>query len=430
MKVYNDFTSFFSQESEEVDVHCCGVVNPEEVPTCVDPEDTATVIDDLGEKAEDLGGIDIDIVDPELKAEIEAIEKSIDPEIKEVSPEGEFPEGGEGTPDAPGGLDLDDDTEVTNELYEEAKEYAEVPVIEVTGDGETVDEFLREEFEQIERGNSEEITQDPINEEIIDEEDVENLHAVGGDTNTLEEVAHAPAPEAPEEVSADEITEDEEALPGVGEMTGAESEEVETEAEAEVEEEAVEEVAEEIEAADDEVEEESELAEEHEMIDNLVIEIVANPVVDDIEVGEEPTVVEVEVGTQDDAFSDVSEMASVNTEDGNDEAVPLHEGEERVPEPNEPVEEVEVTEEDSFAEEVAPENDEISTDEDGYDSIEDVEAVVEGEAPEEDEPEVVEEVVEEKADLEAEEEIAEEPVEAEEVEESEEPADEEDAEEE
>lgn len=331
-------------------------------PVVDNREETETIIDKIGDHCEvdavDSVAANIDFVDPELEADIKAIEEATDGDI--MSGTDLFLDKEDPYNEVPGGADLSNDTDETVNGFDDIAEYAEdVNETEVTGTQDNLDEVMREQFDQGENDVEDyagSITGPADNQEMIGEDGVE-LDDPTADTETLAENA-----DQLEETNETALDGEEEEI-GISEVVGAESdngefeeeeeepaeeveeeiEEDETEAEEEAEdaEEEIEEDNEEVEdieeGSDEVVEEEVEggddipaetnCSEEYEMLGSINIKIQDNNYIDDEKMEEiKSEGEEVELGSNS-AFAEVSEMRDVNGVDGevqefDSEAVP------------------------------------------------------------------------------------------------------------
>ena len=337
-----------------------------EIPSVVNPEDTATVVDKLGDTYE-VGNMerssgDVDYIPEELQAEIDAIEKAAEINEQVGAEIGLMEE--DPYHEIPGGVDMTNGTDEKMKGFDEVQEYAaSVNEIQVTGSSPNIDEFLRTELDENGEDPESGITAPGENQAELDPSSVD-AEPLGGDLRGLNALQEPDAAQDIEEVEVEPEEVQEEAHDDaldISEITGTESEDFEIEdeeteevdeeiEEAEEETEAVEEEVEEVEEESaEEVEEEiEEVEEETEEVDEEIEEVeVAEDVEDDeipadsccaeeyailgelgnVELDDNPVLTpeqqeeaeqaaqNVELG-EDSAFAAVSEMQDVNAVDG------------------------------------------------------------------------------------------------------------------
>ena len=308
-----------------------------EIPSVVNPEDTATVVDKLGDTYE-VGNMerssgDVDYIPEELQAEIDAIEKAAEINEQVGAEIGLMEE--DPYHEIPGGVDMTNGTDEKMKGFDEVQEYAaSVNEIQVTGSSPNIDEFLRTELDENGEDPESGITAPGENQAELDPSSVD-AEPLGGDLRGLNALQEPDATQDIEdvEVEVEEVQEEahDDAL-DISEITGTESEdfEIEDEETEEVDEE-IEEVEEETEEVDEEIEEvevaedveddeipaDSCCAEEYAILGELGnVELDDNPVLTPEQQEEaEQAAQNVELG-EDSAFAAVSEMQDVNAVDG------------------------------------------------------------------------------------------------------------------
>lgn len=335
-------------------------------PVVDNREETETIIDKIGDHCEvdavDSVAANIDFVDPELEADIKAIEEATDGDI--MTGTDLFLDKEDPYNEVPGGADLSNDTDEAVNGFDDIAEYAgDVNETEVTGTQDNLDEVMREQFDQGENDVEDyagSITGPADNQEMIGENGVDlddpiaDTETLAENADQLEETNETALDGKDEEIGMSEVVgaesdngefeEDEEPVEEVEE----EIEEDESEAEEEVEdaEEEIEEDSEEIDEieddgevteevddveeigdAEDDIPSETNCSEEYEMLGSINIKIQDNNYIDDEKMEEiKSEGEEVELGSNS-AFAEVSEMRDVNAVDGevqefDSEAVP------------------------------------------------------------------------------------------------------------
>lgn len=327
----------------------------EDIPAIIDTTDVTNVVDDLGETFEEGNSerpvpSDIDYIPEELKSEIDAIEAQADQHVLDDAGTGLMEE--DPYHEIPGGVDLTNDTDETMQGFDKIEEYAaSVDETKITGNSPSLDEHMREEYDE-NRYDESTITGPSNNEVEISGDNIE-ISDTGNDPEVGPETELQSQPTGNTEelsVGADELDgdEDENEALQAKDVLGTESDEGEyDEEEVEAEDEAGEEVESDVEADDTDVEvegepeesveeveeteevledavveagdEESCCAEEHAIVDSLDVDLhfdegtILPPEAQD---EAEQSVEETEVEIPNEALNEVSEMTDVNSPSG------------------------------------------------------------------------------------------------------------------
>lgn len=241
MKNFMNFNNIFGFESEidemtnvdETPVETDGADDlntqelQEEIPAIINTDNVDNVVDDLGETFEegytDRPKSDIDYIPEELKAEIDAIEATADQHAQVGADVGLTED--DSYNEVPGGVNVDlrQEEETTMKGVDEVAEYAEIDEVKVTGISGDLDQQMREEYDEDRYQEDPENITGPAADAVEISADNMTINDYG---NEPEEASDADTDHSEMTVGIDQLDGDEDenqALPGVSEVVGTES---------------------------------------------------------------------------------------------------------------------------------------------------------------------------------------------------------------